>query len=221
MAIQALFFDLDNTLYDRSLPFQEAFQRFFGSLANRYDAAALYRVVAVRSEESFQAVQRGEMSMRDMYIYRFKRAFEDFGISITEDDALLFQSFYKECQQHISLRAETIQFLDACKARKYRTGIISNGPGAHQRDKITALQLSHWIDPELIVISGEFGKAKPDPSIFRYAQSLIGCDAGELVYIGDSRENDLIPAQTLGWNAYLYNQTPADWSRIASELGIL
>lgn len=220
MFYKAVYFDLDNTLYDRTLPFREAFQQYFGSLAGRFDAAAVYRLVAVRSEESFCAVQRGEMSMRDMYIYRFTRAFADCGISISEDEALYFQSLYKKCQQNISLPSETVRFLDACKAHHFRMGVITNGPGAHQREKLHALKLSSWIEPELVVISGEFGTTKPDPAIFRYAQSLVSCDPSELIYIGDSNENDYLPARALGWNAFLYNQTPADWSRIALALGL-
>lgn len=220
MFYKAVYFDLDNTLYDRTLPFREAFQQFFGTLAGRFDAAVVYRLVAVRSEESFCAVQRGEMSMRDMYIYRFTQAFADCGISITEDEALYFQSLYKKCQQNISLHPETVHFLDTCKAHHFRMGIITNGPGAHQREKIKALNLSSWIEPDLIVISGEFGTTKPDPAIFHFARSLVSCAPAEMIFIGDSKVNDYLPAQALGWNAFLFDQTPADWARIASALGL-
>jgi len=42
----------------------------------------------------------------------------------------------------------------------------------------------------VIVGSGKFGVAKPDPAICRHALSELGVAASECVYIGDNLEND-------------------------------
>lgn len=67
-------------------------------------------------------------------------------------------------------------------------GVVTNGP-PFQRDKLVALGLD-WI-AGCVVISGEFGKAKPDPAIFEEALRQLGHTSGETLFVGDSPASDI------------------------------
>lgn len=64
-----IFFDLDDTLYDRSIPYERAFSQFFGGryaekLPQAFDA------VIHRGYEVFTDAHTGKISMEAMHIYR-------------------------------------------------------------------------------------------------------------------------------------------------------
>ena len=82
-----IFFDLDDTLYDRSGPYLAAFRQFFGG---RYEdkAAQAYQAVMHRGYEVFTAAHTGRITMEAMHIYRHQTGLRDVGIEITPEQAL-------------------------------------------------------------------------------------------------------------------------------------
>lgn len=52
-----------------------------------------------------------------------------------------------------------------------------------------------------VVLSAEFGKVKPDPSIFHHAASLYGCRPDECIYVGNSPSKDVDGARNAGYLA--------------------
>lgn len=207
----AIFFDIDNTLYDQLVPFQKAHDQVFG---NRFsvDIKALYAARTIRSDEVFEASQRGEISMEEMYIYRGQKAYADLGIAITGQEALEFQKHYAENQTHLELTPELIPVLDDLKERGTIMGVITNGPSGHQWKKIEVLGLERWILHERILVSGDHAVMKPDAAIFEIAQKRAGLDAGQMWYVGDSYQNDIRGAKNAGWHSLWLNRGNQDIS---------
>jgi FMN phosphatase YigB (HAD superfamily) len=54
---------------------------------------------------------------------------------------------------------------------------------------------------DLIATSSEWGVAKPDPAFFRHVIDAAPGSPEEIVYVGDHRDNDLIPAKAAGLRA--------------------
>ena len=75
----AVLFDVDDTLYDQTVPFMEAYAEFFGPDPD-IPAEVIYPVTRKYSDQMFSRAMSGEMSMDEMYIYRVQKAFEEFGI---------------------------------------------------------------------------------------------------------------------------------------------
>ncbi|MDE0023871.1 MAG: HAD family hydrolase [Spirochaetaceae bacterium] len=76
------------------------------------------------------------------------------------------------------------------------TAVVTNGSSLSQRSKVR-----HWGLPELvdaIVVSEEFGAAKPAPEIFRHALHLVGADAAHTLFVGDRPVADIGGAQSVG-----------------------
>ena len=88
-------------------------------------------------------------------------------------------------------------------------GVITNGPAEVQRAKVELLAIEQVVD--FVVISGEFGVAKPDPRIFAEALRLAGATAAETVFIGDSIEHDMVGARAASIRAVWINRTGRAW----------
>jgi HAD superfamily hydrolase (TIGR01549 family) len=92
--------------------------------------------------------------------------------------------------------AEVIQQLFK---RGYRLGVISNTISAEQTpDFLKETGLSNFF--ETIVLSCNFGKRKPDPSIFYEATTYMGVDPKNCAYVGDQYAKDIIGSNRAGFS---------------------
>lgn len=202
--MKTIFFDLDDTLYFRQDAYFSAFEEYFNN-----DDAALKKKAAdrcrIRGDEVFYQAQRGEITMDQMYIYRFQKGLEDCNIHITPEQALEFKTVYKEHLYSLKLKPQVIRILDCAKKYFDRIGIITNGPIDHQWNKIKKLGLEKWLTPELVIVSGEHKVDKPDPKIFEIAMTRAGKTPDQIILVGDSYQNDMIPASRQGWHTVWLN----------------
>ena len=198
-----IFFDLDDTLYDRSIPYEKAFDRFFGGkYADKLPQA--FDAVIHRGYEVFTAAHTGKITMEAMHIYRHQTGLRDVGISITPDEALRFQTLYAGQQRHIMLSDTMRQVLDVCKARFAHVGVITNGGVGSQTGKLKSLGLERWVPEQLVFISDAIGVMKPAPEIFRMAQKAAG--GGPCLFVGDSCTQDVAGAAACGWQTIWMNR---------------
>jgi HAD superfamily hydrolase (TIGR01549 family) len=68
---------------------------------------------------------------------------------------------------------------------------------------------------DLIATSSEWGVAKPDPAFFRRVIEVAPGRPEEIVYVGDHRDNDLIPAKTAGLRAAYIRRGP--WGHLWAD----
>ena len=152
---KAILFDVDDTLYDQTVPFMEAYAEYFGEKPE-VPAEVIYPVTRKYSDAVYSQAMAGEMTMEEMYIYRMQKAFEEFGIRITDQEALDFQKIYADRQHHIHMSPLMQDILAFCSGRA-DLGIITNGPSEHQWDKVRSLQAEKWIPHENIFVSADVG----------------------------------------------------------------
>jgi putative hydrolase of the HAD superfamily len=101
-------------------------------------------------------------------------------------------------QEHASLRLypDALPALDALRRDDVRVGMVTNGAGTVQRNKLAAVGILDRFDP--LVVSSEAGFAKPDPAIFEIALAAAGADAAETWFVGDNLWHDIPGATTSG-----------------------
>lgn len=200
-----IYFDIDDTLYDRGLPFISAVQEFFPGKIS--DPRRAYRLCTARGNEVFLPSQRGEITMDEMVVYRWCKGFADAGIYITPEEALRFQALYRQKQGCIFLSPVLETMLRDSTARGITLGVITNGPAEKQWSKIRCLGLERFMERSRIIVSGDIGIDKPDPAIFRLAQERCGEAPGSIIYVGDALRTDIAPAKDLGWQTIWFNRT--------------
>lgn len=204
--MKAILFDIDDTLYDQRMPFDAAYREMFGDADEAY-LAQLFQKSRQWNEKTFEATERGEIPLEQLHIDRLKYPMADFGIDITDGQALEFQKRYRANGKKIYVSDVMQQILTYC-GKYVITGIVTNGPVRRQQSKIKVLHLTEWIDSEKIFISGDIGYMKPDRRIFDYAaEKLELLELPEsILYVGDSWTNDVMGAQNAGWSVIWFNR---------------
>lgn len=66
-----------------------------------------------------------------------------------------------------------------------------------------------------IATSGEWGVAKPDPTFFHRVIDMAPGAPQDIVYVGDHRDNDVVPAHAAGLRTVLIRRGP--WGHLWSE----
>lgn len=207
--IKAIFFDVDDTMYDHLYPFKRAVSDAVAhSEAFPYEAA--YHRMRYYSDKLSVQYGGAELMAQQgidskMQAERFMFTLADFNIPVTFEEAELIQQAYLDTQFNISLFPKIDGLIEQLKKQHYIVGLLTNGAKHHQSKKISALKLDQIIDPSHIFISGEFGKDKPDPAIFHHICECLTLPAELCLYVGDSWRNDVIGATHAGWKVLWFN----------------
>ena len=198
-----LVFDVDDTLYEQIVPFENAFRSLFDI---DIDMEKFYLLSRYYSDVKFEASRNGDMTMDEYHIYRIQEAAKDLGVYLTDEQALNMQKEYKKNQQKLQMSDITVSILELAKKNNVKLGVITNGPSEHQWAKVDALGVEKWIPRENIIVSGDLGINKPDKRIFEHAEKKLDLNKNKLFFIGDSLENDVIGANNADWNIIWINR---------------
>lgn len=201
----AIFFDLDDTIYLRSDPFDRTCAVLLPHLTEDQRRRA-FRTCRDRGDEVFPAAQRGEISESEMYRYRYRQGFADVGVTI--DDSFAW-AFYEEyiVQQRTIAPSPAMQSILALAQEKFdRVGILTNGESVRQRKKVHQLGILQWAEESLVFVSGDAGRPKPDPYLFELAMTATELPPKQLWMVGDSYEADVCGAAACGWHTVWLNR---------------
>ncbi len=209
--MKAVFFDLDDTLYDQIQPFRYAYEHLFPGLD--VDVEKLFNLNRHYANITYEEYLAGQLTNEQNQIERIRRALADFGVRAEETRCLEFQVVYSHQQKLIEMSGIMHDLLDMC-VKHVLTGILSNGPSEHQRTKVKTLGIYEYLNEKDIYVSGDFNVKKPDPAIFDLVRSYTPYEAKDCYYVGDHYENDIIGAHKAGWKSVWlnrrHNPLPAD-----------
>ncbi|MYI83583.1 MAG: HAD family hydrolase [Chloroflexi bacterium] len=211
--IEAILFDLDDTLVDARGSWRAGFAEAIAELHARSPALqALGSPTAIYdgwfrhySEDAHRAAGFGEWQA-SFTIEAFERLVAE---HLGPDPALaarLVASYQAATPGHLAIFPDAEPLLERLRAR-YPLGLISNGPGPLQRPKIEKFSLERHF--EVVVVSGEFGVRKPDHRIFASTLEALGASAANAVFIGDNPTDDIGGACASGLAAIWVNR--GDW----------
>jgi len=123
-------------------------------------------------------------------------------------------AYFEWLTNPVHLRREAAGTLLALETLGFEQGLVSNAQ-FYTRKILKHLLPSAWnvFAPDLLIWSFETGAAKPDPAPFARAQAALrsrGIEPSEAVLVGDSLENDVLPAKLWGWKAVLLTDSASD-----------
>ncbi|MDT3425971.1 putative hydrolase of the HAD superfamily [Paenibacillus forsythiae] len=202
---RAIFFDLDDTLYDHLVPFRNAVREVIQPDESVLDVLHLFDRVRYHSDQLWPRYLQGEFSLDETRVRRMEIAFSEFGIHLSREQATLVQKGYIGRQYNIEMIDGVLPQLTRLMEEGHVVGIITNGPVDHQMSKIRGLGVDKLIPSDRIFISDAVGIAKPDPEIFAYVNRTTGTTADNSVYVGDTWHNDVVGALDAGWEMCWYN----------------
>ncbi len=210
--MKAVFFDFGGTLFSYSA-FQRAmrggpgnepiFARAASRLGVDVDRGTVGRAYGKASAEAFR-----KYSDRDFYLHRdlFEDTFRFFarelGAAADEDFVAWFYDLQRDALfEHFELREDCIETLETLKNDGLSLHIVSNIDDDYlhpmvERSGLDSL-LEHWTSSE------EARSCKPHPRFFELALEKAGCEAAEVLFVGDSPAHDVAGASSLGMTTAL------------------
>ncbi len=118
------------------------------------------------------------------------------GIDDAKLGAELGERFVAERKVSPFLYEDTFAVLDELKG-KYQLILLTNGAPSLQNLKLTITpEIAPYFDH--IIISGDFGKGKPDASIFEHVMEKAGITAADAIMVGDNLNTDILGSSRVG-----------------------
>jgi len=198
-----IFFDLDATLLDHEAAVRGGLASFLEAFkaavpGGTDDFFTRWESVA---ENYLQSSPKGRaLTFSEQ---RRQRMEEIFGASLSaEEAARRFQVYLDGYEAHWALYPD----VEPCLARLqgHRLGLITNGEGAQQRQKLERLGLAGRLSP--VVVSREVGLAKPQKEIFELAARQAGAGIQACVFVGDRLDSDAQAAAAAGMRGVWLNR---------------
>ena len=218
--IDALLFDLDDTLYNRNAAFRKWAQVFVRDDLRMAEDDPRYQ----EAIEQIIELDEWGYSPRATLFLKIKEAHHPV-LQDSVDEML--QTYNRQFLDHIRSEEETEHLLAALKDAGLPFGIVTNGAIIRQHHKIHALGFDQLTS--CIFISEQFGYSKPDSSIFLAAAACLRHEPCNILFVGDNAHKDIWGARQIGMHtAWLHHQrawpvelveTPPDY--IIGSLGEL
>ncbi|MCC6704380.1 MAG: HAD family hydrolase [Thermomicrobiales bacterium] len=214
---ELVLFDLDDTLCDSRLAQTRRLQ---------YAFALAVEAAGLDDAPDYDAMVRTARALAEPEADHFPDVFDQFGIAGDRPVSIAREWILANRLHGLEYFHDAIETLRAVREARAgrRIGIITNGPAWIQRPKVELLGVAAHVD--FVIISGEFGTHKPDPSIFREGLRLGSAEAEQTVFIGDNPLADVAGAHATGMTSIWIEQSDIVWPEtvpqphhIAANLG--
>ncbi|MBT2470725.1 HAD family hydrolase [Streptomyces sp. ISL-66] len=200
MAIRAVLWDIDDTLFDYTGADRAGLAAHLADegIAERYgaphEALALWRRITDRHWGRFAA---GEVGFQGQRWDRVREFLAAPGLSDAQADDW-FGRYVEHYEDAWTVFPDVVPVLDVLAAG-YRHGVLTNSSLANQDPKLRRLGLRDRF--EVLVCAVELGVSKPEAAAFLAACAELGLEPHEVVYVGDQPEIDARGARDAGLTA--------------------
>jgi HAD superfamily hydrolase (TIGR01549 family) len=140
-----------------------------------------------------------------------RRAFDVFrpGIDLVQERRIHSESGESDAFRPEELYPDVFPCLQKLRVAGYRTGVAGN----HFADFANTLRKMN-APLDMIGSSEEWGVEKPSPEFFARIVQTAGVLPGEIAYVGDRLDNDVLPSKAAGMVSVFLPRGP--WGRIHS-----
>ncbi|MGW1074635.1 HAD family hydrolase [Streptomyces sp. NPDC002537] len=205
MAIRAVLWDVDDTLFDYTGSDRAGALRHIEAegLLSRYDSAeqalGLWRAVM---EAQFARFLSGELDHQE---HRRERARAFLGAPMGDSEAdAWFARYVSRYEAAWTLFPDALPALDAL-APHVRQAVLSNAATTYQERKLRVLGARARFED--VMCADRIGRAKPDPGAFHAACARLGLPPAAVAYVGDQLECDAIGARDAGLHGIWLDRT--------------
>ncbi len=189
--LRLVLFDFGGTLDGPGVPWVDRFAAAYREAGLDFPAEALRQAAAVGTRSAYQTPAVAGYDLRETVTFHVACQFAHLDIADAAAAERIVATFVRDATAALSASRSLLERL----RHRFRLGVVSNFYG--NLDRILS-----WagISPLLssVVDSSVAGVSKPDPRIFARATAQAGVGAAETLYVGDSLQQDIIPARAAG-----------------------
>jgi putative hydrolase of the HAD superfamily len=230
----AVFFDLDDTILWDAKSIQLAFDRTCAFAADTYgiEAAKLEEAVRSAAKKRYSSYETYEFTqmiginpfeglwgafedeeegfaelaviIKEYQLHAWNDGLLALGIDDREAAAALAARFIEERKKAPVLFEDALEVLAELKEKAVLV-LLTNGSPQLQQTKLTITpEITPYFDH--VIISGAFGKGKPDAEIFEYALDVSKADRENTWMVGDNPKTDILGANRAGITSVWLNR---------------
>ncbi len=188
MSTKAVIFDLDDTLISEVSYAESGYKTVASVINKKYpmdkDAGQIFEELLDLFNEDHKNV--------------FNRYLKTNGLSDDRDSVMELVNVYREHLPEIDYFDDVRPALKELRDRKIITGILSDGYGVTQRQKVKALGAER--DFDVVILTDELGRDawKPSPQGFRMIEERYDLSPDEILYVGDNPKKDFYLSKSAG-----------------------
>lgn len=194
--LQAIFFDLDETLFSTS-----DFTRLarFNAVQSMVDMG-----LEIPTEELFDELKEVVLEFSSNYNHHFDKLLSRFSphyFASLSKAALVTTAiiaYHDTKYKYLIPFPDAVNFIKQMCKTKITMGIVTAGLTIKQFEKLLRLNLYQYFSPSTICISEQIGISKPNVKLYEKACEVIGVDPNLTMYVGDNPIMDIDPCNTLG-----------------------
>ena len=203
--IKTVVYDLDDTLYDFLSLHPEAYRKMLDKAeeltgVSRETFAASYEsTFRELCQSMMEGVVVGAAHSRTL---RLCLALEKLDLPLFPTAGILYDVYWNSIFERMEKRPGIEETMQVLKEKGIRIGIGTNMSVGVQYKKIERLGLGKYID--FLLSSEEAVYDKPHPRFFDTVAQKARCERNEILFIGDNKNHDYVPALQAGMHAFWY-----------------
>lgn len=196
--VEAVLFDVDDTLFDRRLAQRRVVPLLVRELPDLLGGLTYEAVEGAFLESDRLADLRlGQVTAADFRILRGEIFLGLLGLDVSHAHRLgaAYTAWYPRVDAPVQNARQVVEQLGV----RLPLGVVSNGFPDVQYEKLRTLGIAPYF--ECVCLSEEMGIRKPDPRIFIEAAARLTKRPQDCLYVGDSYRDDVVGANGAGMQA--------------------
>lgn len=207
--LKLLLFDLDDTLLHMDDYWGKSMYEAFASFPLTQDIGMerLFPVFMKYDEALHEQWMDGTINGKEFRLLRFVHTLGEFGLSVGAEEADAFEQWFRTVRAaYIPHDPHLVERLQRW-SREWSLAILTNGTFRDQHDKLYRMGLGSLFTENNVFTSEEVGLAKPAREAYLHAASSMECEPEQVLFVGDSWQNDVVGPIAAGMRAIWMNRS--------------
>jgi HAD superfamily hydrolase (TIGR01549 family) len=198
--LDAVLFDLDDTLHDDTASYRGAAEQVAHEIAATHaiDALELKTAYVNEAESFWQRLSPDflKLKLAPLRTQMWRNALSSIGLDDPQLPEHAADRYVAVRNEKLELFPGALDLLRSLRGRGLKLGLVTNGFSETHREKIELLELGPLFDA--IFIADEVGMVKPDPLLFAHACLKLQSAPARSAMVGDRYDRDIRGAAQAG-----------------------
>lgn len=196
-ALDAVFFDIDDTLFSTTV---------FADKARRAAIDAMIRAgLAAERSDAIRELDDVIAEFSSNYGGHFDKVLDRLGPEACagHNRAVIVAAgvvaYHETKWRELKVYDDVYEVLQWLATTPLVRGIISAGITIKQAEKVVRLEILEFLTPSAIFFTDQIGFSKPNPKLYRRVLQRLKLEPSRCLYVGDNPTHDIDPCNQEGW----------------------